>query len=106
MLVLVIEAIRASAILLSITSTTTVRHGGLSTSTRKSLDQTMHRSAQSAALKMAPFLAATRCWLPLDRFQGLYIQVPLRNSSSMSTDGSLSDWRSARLAQNSNDSSS
>jgi hypothetical protein len=35
-IVLVIEAIRANAILLSITSTSTVRHGGLSTSTTKS----------------------------------------------------------------------
>ena len=76
-LVLLIEAIRASAIHLSITSTSTVRHGGLSTSTTKSQNESRTE---------------------------FYIQVPLRNSSSMSADGSLSDWRSAMLAQNSNDS--
>ncbi len=51
MLVLVLEAIRASAILLSITSTNTVRHGGLSTSTTKSMDKIMHRLLHPSAFE-------------------------------------------------------
>ena len=50
-LVLVIEAIQASAILLSITSTSTVRHGGLSTSTTKSQNEIMHRILHPGAFE-------------------------------------------------------
>ncbi len=48
---LVLEAIRASAILLSIASTSTVRHGGLSTSTTKSMDKIMHRILHPGAFE-------------------------------------------------------
>ncbi|RLS71878.1 MAG: hypothetical protein DWH99_07250 [Planctomycetota bacterium] len=60
-IVLVIEAIRASSIHLSITSTSTVRHGGLSTSTTKSMDKIMHRILHPSAFE--EFLIDVRRWL-------------------------------------------
>jgi len=47
----VLEAIRASSIHLSITSTSTVRHGGLSTSTTKSQNEIMHRILHPSAFE-------------------------------------------------------
>ncbi|MCY3006634.1 MAG: hypothetical protein NTV29_11770 [Planctomycetota bacterium] len=44
----------------SITSTSTVRRGGLSTSTTKSQNKTMHRSVRPTALEIVTVLAATR----------------------------------------------
>ncbi len=46
-----LEAIRASAIHLSITSTSTVRQGGLSTSTTKIMYKIMHRILHPGAFE-------------------------------------------------------
>jgi hypothetical protein len=60
--VLVIEAIRASAIHLSITSTSTVRQGGLSTSTTKSQNESCTEVPIRRHLKWCLFQVSTsRC---------------------------------------------